>query len=104
MNSDYLFSNFVQRSERPFACRARNRTIGQSALKARLNTDYIFPRQAVDLVHRLAYNSNVVAFEMGSSLAPLKNSQLSCGDVTIICETVHEVFSTLAIVLSRFQR
>jgi hypothetical protein len=27
--------------------------------------------------------------DMGTSLGALKNSQLTCGDITIICETVH---------------
>ncbi len=38
-----------------------------------------------DLVHRLAYNGDGVTFKWTA----LKNSQLTCGDITIICETVH---------------
>jgi hypothetical protein len=45
-------------------------------------------------VHRLTYNGDVVAFKMGRRQASpartaLKNSQLTCGDITITCETVH---------------
>jgi len=44
------------------------------------------------LVHRLAYNDDVVAFKMrrdGRFAPALKNSQLTSGDMTSICETVH---------------
>src|SRR5438876_8627551 len=38
--------------------------------------------------------------DMGASLAALKNSQLTCGDVIIICELVHFNINTMLVLIS----
>ena len=44
----------------------------------------VFPRCSLD-----PYESRYGRFTAGPARTALKNSQLTCGDITIICETVH---------------
>jgi hypothetical protein len=44
----------------------------------------VFPRCSLD-----PYQSRYGRFTASPARTALKNSQLTCGDITIICETVH---------------
>src|SRR5580704_9218595 len=84
LRSDLVFSRRYKngagrnrRATRPPAHFQRSNPPGRGQLA-------VFPRCSLD-----PYESRYGRFTASPARTALKNSQLTCGDITIICETVH---------------